>query len=65
MFTIGIDFPRKRISSVEHEMRDRNNMHLLSFVKPKFEKTHDAAFVARILNFSDFTPVWKNLLRAI
>jgi hypothetical protein len=59
MFAIGIDLACKRVPTVEPEMRDRDDMHLLGVTKTEIEMARDAAFVAHVPNFSDTTLVRK------
>ena len=59
--TIGFDLPCKRMSAVEPEMRDRDDMNLLGVAKAEIEITCDAAFVAQVPNLSDTTILWEIL----
>ena len=63
MFAIGLDVPCKRITAVEVEMRDRDDMHHLGIAKTEIEAARDAAFVANVKNLNDTTLVWINPLR--
>ena len=63
MLTIGLDLPFKRMSAVEPEMRDRDDMHLLGVAKAEIEIAHDAAFVAHIPDLGDTTLVRKTPFR--
>ena len=55
MFAIGLDLPCKRIPAVELEMRDRDEMHLLSVVNAKIENARYTAFVAQVAHISNAT----------
>ncbi len=63
MFAISLDFPCERIPTVELQMRDRDDMHLLGVDKTEIEDARDAAFIAHVPNLSDTTLVRKNPLR--
>ncbi len=63
LFAICLDLPCKRITAIEPEMRDRDDMHLRGVAKTEIEDARDAAFVAQVLNLSDTTFVRINLLR--
>ena len=63
MFAISINLPSERISAVELEVRDRNDMHILGVTKIEIEIAHEAAFVPHVPNLSDTTLVWENPLR--
>ena len=62
MFAISLDFPRERIPTVEFQMRDRDDMHLLGVTKPEIEMAREAAFVPHVPDLSDTTLVRKNPL---
>ena len=53
MLAVALDFPCKRVSAVESEMRDRDDMHLLGISKTKVEMAHDAALVTQVPDLSD------------
>ena len=55
MFAISPDLPSKRISAVEPEMRDRDDMHILGVAEVEIESASDAAFVAKVPNLGDTT----------
>ncbi len=63
MFAISLDFPCERIPTVELQMRDRDDMHLLGVTKPEIEMAREAAFVAHVPNLSDTTLVRENPFR--
>jgi len=65
MFAIGLDLPCKRIPAVELEVRDRDEMHLLSVVNAKIENARYTAFVTQVLHISDTTLMRKILLRTL
>ncbi len=60
MFAISPDLPSKRISAVEPEMRDRDDMHTLGVAEVEIESADDAAFVAKVPNFGDTTLAREN-----
>ena len=65
MFAIGLDLPCKRIPAVELEMRDRDEMHLLSVVNAKIENARYTAFVAQVPHISNATLIRRFLNRIL
>ena len=65
MFAIGLDLPCERIPTVEPEMRDRDEMHLLGVVEAEIQSAHDTAFVAHVSDFRDAALVRKILARIL
>ena len=65
MFAIGLDLPCKRIPAVELEMRDRDEMHLLSVVNAKIENARYTAFVAQVPHISNATLIRRFLHRTL
>ena len=65
MFAISLDFPCERIPTVELQMRDRDDMHLLGVTKPEIEMARDAAIIAHVPDLSDITLVRKTSLRML
>jgi len=63
VFAIGCDLPCEKIPTVELEMRDRDDMHLLGVTKAEIEMAREAAFVAHVPYLSDTTLVRENPLR--
>ncbi len=64
MFAISPHFPSKRISAVEPEMRDRDDMRTLGFAEAEIESADDAAFVAKVSHLGDTTLARENPLRS-
>ena len=65
MFAIGLDLPCKRIPAAELEMRDRDEMDLLSVVNARIENARYTAFVAQVPHISDATLMRRILLRTL
>ncbi len=63
MLAVDLDLPCKRVSAVEPEMCDRDDMHLLGIVKAQIKNARDAAFVAQVPNLRYTTLMRKTLLR--
>lgn len=63
MFAISPDLPSKRISALEPEMRDRDDMHVPGVAEVEIESAGDAAFVAKVHNLGDTALARKNPLR--
>ena len=59
MLAVDLDLPCKRVSAVEPEMCDRDDMRTLGVGEAKIEMARDAAIIAHVPDFSDITLVRK------